>query len=269
MFPPFSRIEGEAGAGLLIVCDHASNALPPEYGMLGLAPAQLERHIGYDIGAAGVVAEVSRRLGAPAILSGFSRLLIDANRGDDDPTLIMRLSDGAVVPGNAAHDAAERRRRIERYHAPYHRAIDAAIDDAIAAGHPPALFSVHTFTDNWRGTRRPWHATVLWDNDPRMPVPMLEALRAERDLVIGENVPYSGELKGDCLYRHGTKRGLAHALIEIRQDLVREACGQLEWGERLARIVGAVLEAGARDAPLNSVRHYGSNTDVPGAQIQP
>lgn len=262
VFSPFVRIEGEASAGLLIVCDHASNALPPEYGTLGLAQTQLERHIGYDIGAAEVVREISRRLEAPAILSGFSRLLIDANRGDDDPTLIMRLSDGAVVPGNAAHDEAERQRRIDRYHTPYHSAIDAMIDEAIAAGHPPALFSVHTFTDNWRGAPRPWHATILWDNDPRMPVPMLEALRAERDLVIGENVPYSGELKGDCLYHHGTQRGLAHALIEIRQDLVRESSGQLEWGERLARIVGALLKAGAREAPLNSVRHYGSNTDT-------
>jgi len=262
VFSPFSCIEGEAGAGLLIVCDHASNALPPEYGTLGLDPEQLERHIGYDIGAAGVVGEISRRLNAPAILSGFSRLLIDANRGDDDPTLIMRLSDGAVVPGNAAHDAAERQRRVDQYYTPYHSAIETAIDGAIAAGYPPALLSVHTFTHNWRGTQRPWHATILWDNDPRMPVPMLEALRAEDGLVIGENVPYSGELKGDCLYRHGTKRGLAHALIEIRQDLVRETAGQLEWGERLARIVGAVLKDSARDAPLNSVRHYGSNTDT-------
>ncbi len=103
-FSPFTHIEGEDASGWLIVCDHASNALPEEYGTLGLPQVQLERHIGYDIGAAGVTAEVARLLGAPALLTNFSRLLIDANRGDDDPTLIMRLSDGAVVPGNAHFD---------------------------------------------------------------------------------------------------------------------------------------------------------------------
>ncbi|MFQ5625821.1 MAG: N-formylglutamate amidohydrolase [Methyloligellaceae bacterium] len=257
---PFTRLEGDEGCGLLLVCDHASNALPAEYGTLGLARAQLERHIGYDIGAAGVVKEISRLLNAPAVFTNFSRLLIDANRGEDDPTLIMRVSDGTVVPGNAQHDERERQRRVNRYYAPYHAAIDAAIDQAIAAGHPPAILSIHTFTEQWRGTPRPWHAGVLWDRDPRLPVPMLEALRAEPDLVAGENVPYTGELKGDCLYRHGTLRGLAHALIEIRHDLVREPSGQLEWAGRLARIVGALLEEQAVRASLNAVRHYGSNT---------
>jgi predicted N-formylglutamate amidohydrolase len=266
LFSPFMQIEGAETSGWLIVCDHASNELPEEYGTLGLPQAQLERHIGYDIGAAGVTREVARLLGAPALLTNFSRLLIDANRGEDDPTLIMRLSDGAVVPGNADFDEAERASRVSRFYAPYHQALGDVIDAAIAAGRPPAILSIHTFTDNWRGTPRPWHATILWDNDPRLPVPMLDALRAEDGLVIGENVPYTGELKGDCLYRHGTQRGLAHALIEIRQDLVREEAGQLEWGQRLARIMAPLLQAPGAPAKLNEIEHHGSRTDANGTE---
>jgi predicted N-formylglutamate amidohydrolase len=266
LFSPFTQIEGGNESGWLIVCDHASNALPEDYGTLGLPQAQLERHIGYDIGAAGITRELARLLEAPALLTNFSRLLIDANREDTDPTLIMRLSDGVVVPGNANFGEEERALRVSRYYAPYHAAIDDAIDEGIAAGRPPAILSIHTFTENWRGTARPWHATILWDKDPRLPVPMLEALRAEEGLVIGENVPYTGELKGDCLYRHGTQRGLAHALIEIRQDLVREEAGQLEWGQRLARIMAPLLQAPGAPAKLNAIEHHGSHADGNGSQ---
>ena len=269
VFPSYTHMKGEDTCGWLVVCDHASNALPEKYGTLGLPQEQLERHIGYDIGAAGVTRELARQLGATALLANFSRLLIDTNRGEDDPTLIMRLSDGTVVPGNADAGEQERSRRIDRFYAPYHKAIDNVIDGEIAAGRPPALLSIHTFTESWRGIPRPWHATLLWDRDPRLPVPMLEALRAEPDLVIGENVPYTGELKGDCLYRHGTQRGLAHALIEIRQDLVREKEGQLEWAGRLARIMTALLPGPEPHATLNAVRHYGSNTDAPRVDAVP
>jgi predicted N-formylglutamate amidohydrolase len=245
----------------LIVCDHASNDLPGDYGTLGLPQQQLERHIGYDIGAAGVARILAKLMNAPAILSGFSRLLIDANRGDDDPTLIMRLSDGAAVPGNADYDAAERERRIGRYYEPYHQAIDNAIDESLDADRPPVIFSIHTFTENWRGTDRPWHATILWDKDPRLPVPLLHALHGEDGLVIGENVPYTGELKGDCMYRHATTRGLAHALIEIRQDLVRAEDGQREWAQRLAGILTPLLQAPGAAEKFNTIEHFGSHSD--------
>lgn len=265
-FPPYTQIDGNAASGWLIVCDHASNAMPAEYDTLGLPQAQLERHIGYDIGAAGVTRELARLTGAPALMSNYSRILIDPNRGSDDPTLIMRLSDGAVVPGNAKVDDVERKKRVERYYAPYHQAIELAIDQAIEEGHPPAILSIHTFTENWRGVLRPWHAGVLWDNDPRFPVPLLQALQAEDDIVADENVPYTGELKGDCLYQHGTQRGLAHALIEIRQDLVRDAKGQLEWAERLARILDGIKANAAAHPDLNVICQHGSKTDMKGAR---
>jgi predicted N-formylglutamate amidohydrolase len=156
-------VPGRANRGLVILCDHATNHIPPEYGTLGLDPAQLKRHIAYDIGAEAVVGRLAELLGAPAVLSRFSRLLIDPNRGDDDPTLIMRLSDGAVVPGNRHLDAAERQHRIERFWRPYHAAIADTIDRCIAAGTPPAIVSVHSFTESWKGTPRPWHVGVLWE----------------------------------------------------------------------------------------------------------
>src|SRR4051812_11497358 len=148
---PVEIIDGAVESGALILCDHASNAVPPDLGDLGLPETEFQRHIAYDIGAAAVTRSLARRLGAPAILTRFSRLIIDPNRGRDDPTLVMRLSDGAVVPGNAAVDDAEIARRIRRFYDPYDAAITAAIDRALAAGHPPVIVTVHSFTPIWRG----------------------------------------------------------------------------------------------------------------------
>lgn len=268
-FAAYERLDGDVRNDCLLICDHASNALPPGYGTLGLPSAELERHIAYDIGAAAVTRQLSRSLQAPALLSCFSRLLIDPNRGADDPTLVMRISDGAVVPGNAAIDAAEIGRRIARYYEPYHGAIDGAIDAAIAVGHPPMLLSIHSFTEAWKGRPRPWHATVLWDKDARLAVPLVEALCQEDGLVIGENEPYSGELKGDTLYRHGSHRGLAHALIEIRQDLIREEAGQREWAERLGRVMRQLHERSDLAQELRVIRYYGSHTDDDGPVSKP
>ena len=105
---------GRADAGLILLCDHAGNAIPPAYGTLGLPSEQLERHIAYDIGAAQVTKGLAAALGVPALLTRYSRLLIDPNRGADDPTLIMCLSDGAVIPGNRRLEEAERERRTHR-----------------------------------------------------------------------------------------------------------------------------------------------------------
>ncbi len=258
----FRRIEGDPGRGLILLCDHAENSIPEPYGTLGICEEDLNRHIAYDIGAAPVTELVARRLGVPALLSCFSRLLIDPNRGLDDPTLVMRISDGAVVPGNAGADEAEIGRRIARYYAPYHEAIDLAIDEAMKAGKPPVLLSVHSFTQAWKSVPRPWHVGVLWDKDPRLATLLIEAFASIPGTVVGDNVPYSGQLKGDTLYRHGTLRGLAHALIELRQDLILSEEGQGEWAERLASVLEQVL--GERAADLHAVASYGSYTDVEG-----
>lgn len=261
---PYRRINGDWSQGLLILCDHAENRIPIPYGTLGLTPEDLGRHIAYDIGAAGVAEQLAQRLGVPALLTRFSRLLIDPNRDVNDPTLVMQLSDGRVVPGNAGIAQAEIEARINRYYAPYHRAVDVAIDTATAAGTPPVLLAIHSFTQAWKAVPRPWHVTVLWDKDPRFACPLLEGLRAIPGISVGENVPYTGKLRGDTLYRHGTSRGLAHALVEIRQDQILSPAGQAEWADRLADIVRTVLSAADLAPQLHAIERYGSHTDSGG-----
>lgn len=238
----FEVLGGAASHGLVILCDHASNALPEGYGTLGLPATELSRHIAWDIGAAGVTRDMSAALGAPAVLTRVSRLLIDPNRGDDDPTLIMRLSDGAIIPGNRHLDDAERERRIARYHRPYHTAITRVIGSIEASGRTPVLLGMHSFTDTWKGAPRPWHVGVLWERDRRIAIPLLKALRAESGLVVGDNEPYPGQYEGDTMWRHGTQRGLPFCSLEIRQDLIHDAAGQRAWAARLARIMGPLLD---------------------------
>ncbi len=240
-FEPVDRIEGPDDRGLLILCDHASNRLPARYGTLGLPQSELDRHIGYDIGVAPITRALARRLGAPALLTRFSRLLIDPNRGIDDPTLVMRLSEGTVIPGNATVSPDEIRHRIDSYYAPYDRAIGSTLDRMIASGTPPAVFSVHSFTPVYKGVERPWDVGILWDRDDRLSGPLLAALRADAALVVGDNEPYAGSLEGDTLYRHATRLGLPNALIEVRQDLIADHIGVGAWVDRLAAILTDIL----------------------------
>jgi predicted N-formylglutamate amidohydrolase len=245
-------LAGRADTGLIVLCDHAGNALPPQFGTLGLPAQQLGRHIGYDIGAAPVTRALAAALGVPAVMTRYSRLLIDPNRGEDDPTLIMRLSDGAVIPGNRCVGAADRAQRIALYYRPYHQAIGRVIDQCLAAGVAPALLSIHSFTESWKTIPRPWHVGILWDKDTRLAKPLLESFYAEGDLIVGDNEPYSGQLEGDCLWQHGTQRGLANAIIEIRQDLIRDAAGQAGWARRLGRIMAKILRDTTAKAAFNS-----------------
>lgn len=254
----FEIVPGRADIGLVLVCDHASNSIPTAYANLGLHPDQLRRHIAYDIGAAEVTRRVATSLGVPAVLTRYSRLLIDPNRGLDDPTLIMRLSDGAVIPGNRHVDEAELERRISQYYSPYHSAIARVIDACIGAGRRPAVLGMHSFTESWKGFSRPWHASVLWDSDPRLAKPLLERLWQQGDLIIGENEPYSGQYEGDTLWQHGTRRGLAHAVLELRQDLVRDGEGQRHWAECLVAILGTILATAEIAATFQATPPRGS-----------
>jgi len=220
----------------LFLCDHAARDLPSGYGTLGLKPDLFETHIAYDIGAAEVTRALAASFGAPAVLGAWSRLLIDLNRGPDDPTLIMQLSDGSIIPGNRNIDDAERTRRIERFHAPYHQAI---AEEIARLGRPP-LVSLHSFTPVWKGDKRAWEVGVLWDKDGRLARPLMARL-AEAGFTVGDNEPYSGALEGDTLNRHGTKNGLPHVLIEMRQDLIGDAASALAFAARLGPILTSAL----------------------------
>jgi len=255
MEAPVEEIPGALTAGVLFICDHASPALPKAYGSLGLPPAQFTRHIAYDIGAAALTRALAAQFSAPAVLTCFSRLLIDPNRGADDPTLVMRLSDGAIVPGNAQIDTAEIETRRRLYWQPYRDAVRARLDAMLATGPVPAIVSLHSFTPHWKGVARPWEAAVLWDSDARMAAPVIAALRA-RGIVTGDNEPYDGALKGDTLYEHGTSRGLPHILIEVRQDEIADAAGVARWSVILAEVLRPVLAAPA----THMIEHHESRT---------
>ena len=236
---------GAAPAKLLFLCDHASNDVPPDLHNLGLAEDDFARHIAYDIGAAKLTRALADLATAPAILARWSRLVVDLNRGVDDPTVVMRLSDGRIIPANRDLSADAVEERIHRYHAPYHAAIAEKIGGARAQDVVPILISIHSFTPLWRGRARPWHIGVLWDRDGRLALPLLERLRSEGDIVVGDNEPYSGALENDALYRHGTMNGLPHVLIEVRQDLIADDDSVQLWATRLFGILrNAIADMG-------------------------
>jgi predicted N-formylglutamate amidohydrolase len=263
LFEPFLLVDGDRSAGIVLIADHARRDLPQEYGDLGLPEAEFERHIAYDIGVEAVTRSLARRLGVPAVMAGFSRLLIDPNRGEDDPTLIRQLYDGTVVPANYPLPDAERARRLDLFYRPYHDAVSAVVASvAGSSGGAPLIISVHSFTPVMQGRKRPWHAGVLWDLDDRAARPLIEFLGREAGLVVGDNEPYDGALKGDTLYRHAIVNGFPHALIEIRQDLIADAPGAEAWAERLAPIVDAIN----RRPDIHEVRMFGSRTGPVGGK---
>jgi predicted N-formylglutamate amidohydrolase len=252
---PFILVEG--GHETLVLVDHASNAVPAEMAGLGLPSFELERHIGYDIGALEAGRAMAEALGATLIHTTVSRLVIDPNRGEDDPTLVMRIADGAIVPGNAYIGADEVARRLDKWYRPYHDVIEQRINAALAAGVVPVIIAMHSFTAAWKGVPRPWHVGVLWDLDDRIAHPLIDRLALDSALVVGDNEPYDGALRGDTCYRHGTARGLAHVLIEVRQDLIGTDADARAWGLRLADVLTPILARGE----VRTVQPFGTRTD--------
>jgi predicted N-formylglutamate amidohydrolase len=238
---PVTTHNAAGRAPLLVLCDHASNAVPASLAMLGLGPAALSRHIGWDIGAAAVARALAEMLDAPALISGFSRLVIDCNRSLADPTSIPAHSDGIAVPGNAGLGGADRLARAEACFRPYHHAIAARLDAFATGGIVPAIVSIHSFTPRMNGFDRPWQVGVLWDRDPRIPLPLIAAL-AGQGLAVGDNEPYSARApEGFTLRRHADARGLPHVLVEIRQDEIGEAAGAARYAALLAEALQPIL----------------------------
>jgi predicted N-formylglutamate amidohydrolase len=257
VFAPFDIDEGDRKRGIVLLADHARRDLPEDYGSLGLPAAEFDRHIAYDIGVETVTRELAALLGVPAVFANFSRLLIDPNRGDDDPTLIRQLYDGTVVPGNYPISAEERERRLDRFYRPYHDAVGAMIASvARASASAPFILSVHSFTPVMQGLVRPWHVGILWDRDDRVARPLIDMLAEDKSLIVGDNEPYDGALRGDTMFRHAIVNGFAHALIEIRQDLIAGRKDAIAWAERLAPIVDAIN----RRPDIHQVKRFGSRT---------
>lgn len=228
----------------LVTCDHASNHVPDwiSGGDLGICAADMARHIAYDVGAAGLARALAEKLGCPAVLSRFSRLVIDPNRGEDDPTLVMRLYDGTIIPANRRVDAAEVAARLDRLHRPYH----AALARMAARQEGTVIVAIHSFTPCLKGrSPRPWQVGVLHSHlDSRLSLPLIARLRAQPDLCVGDNEPYGGHLDGDAIARHALDKGRHNTLIEVRNDLIRDDAGQQHWAGLLAPLLeGAMSDA--------------------------
>lgn len=240
----FHLLHPESARPLLLICDHASHAVPPELDGLGLPESELMRHIGWDIGAAEVTEELSRRMGATALLAGVSRLVIDCNREPGAPTSVCDVSDGTIIPGNAGLNGDEIKLRADKWYRPYQRAIGEQLSRLEqTAGRPAALIAIHSFTPCLKtGAGRPWSVGVLWNKDGRLAQPLIAALRG-RGLICGDNEPYSGRIANHTVDRHGQDAGRLHVSIEIRQDEIAETAGAHRWAALLSDALERILVA--------------------------
>jgi predicted N-formylglutamate amidohydrolase len=241
--PPLSILNEQGGARVLLTGDHVSSAIPRALHNLGLDDWVLHRHVAYDIGTRKLITHLSQHLDASAVLAGYSRLIVDLNRSLDDPTAFPPGSDGILIPGNAGLSEADRALRIQSFYRPYRDAIETMLDRYRDQGIVPALISIHSFTPELAGVPRPWHVGILWDVDPRIPVPLMERLRAHPDgLQVGDNQPYSGRHPADyTIDHHAEAAGLPHVSIEIRQDLVDTEEGAERWATILHEALAETL----------------------------
>lgn len=232
----------EAGASpVVLVCEHASNHIPPGYHGLGLPPAELERHIAWDIGAADLARRLAALLDAPLFLSGYSRLLIDCNRPLGSPTSIPTRSEDTVIPGNIGLDAEEVARRQADWFTPFQDCVARHLDARVAASWPTMIVGVHSFTPVFQGVPRPWQAGVLYAQATQLGTGLIAQLRAQGDLTVGDNQPYSIETEHDYTVPvHGDARGIPAVLIEVRQDLLATPSDIAGWATRLANALRAV-----------------------------
>lgn len=253
-----ASVDRRDGAGpYLIVCDHASNHMPAEFGGLGLGAADLDRHIAWDPGALGVARRMSANLDAPLVRSNASRLLIDCNRPLDAPDLIATLSETTTIPGNAALGAAERQERIDRFYTPFHDAIEEAVKPRLFRGIRPGFIAVHSFNPVYRGVSRPWEIGLIHDEDSAWALGMAARIRAQSGFTVGLNQPYS---PADRVYftleRHARSRGLPAVMIEVRNDEIASEEQQAFWGDLLSGAAEAAFrelkETGAGAEPVHA-----------------
>jgi predicted N-formylglutamate amidohydrolase len=239
--PPVSEFNTAGRSPFFLTCDHYGRLIPRALGDLGLPESELKRHIGWDIGIAGVAESLSKQLDAHLIVQRYSRLVIDCNRPPDVASSIPRISEATTVPGNEGISSEAAALRRAEIFDPYHRRIDGIIDQRRSAGQPTVLVSLHSFTPVYAGIARPWHIGTLYQRDIHLPPLLLKLLRAEGDLVVGDNEPYA--VSDDTDYTipvHAEARGLMNTGIEIRQDLISDPAGEKAWANRLARIFGEI-----------------------------
>lgn len=244
--PPVLEVNAASASPFLFTCDHYGRLIPRALGDLGVPASELERHIAWDIGIAGVATRVANALGAHLIAQRYSRLVIDCNRPFASPGSVPLFSEATTIPGNEGLTADQIEARQLEIFQPYHHRIAQTLDARAKAGTPTMLVSLHSFTPVYSGIARPWHIGTLHQHDKRLPPLLLKLLKQEAGLVVGDNEPYAVSDTTDyTIPVHAEKRGLMTTGIEIRQDLIAEEAGQIEWAERLVRVL-AEIEATLR-----------------------
>jgi len=239
--PPVHEVNAAGTSPFLLTSDHYGRILPRALGDLGIPESELVRHIGWDIGIAGVAERLAGMLDAHLIAQRYSRLVIDCNRPPAAASSIPVISEATAIPGNEAISDAERAARRREIFEPYHHHIDATIGQRLHDKRPTILVSLHSFTPVYAGVARPWHIAALYNRDTVLPQLLLKHLREEGDLVVGDNEPYAvSDLTDYTIPVHGEARGLVNTGIEIRQDLIADQSGQRQWAERLARIFAEI-----------------------------
>lgn len=229
---------------LLLVADHADNAIPRALGGLGLSAPERARHIGWDIGIAGVSKYLADELDAVLIQQNYSRLVIDCNRPPGVPSSMPEVSDLTPVPGNVGLSDADRAARVTDIFQPYHETIKAELDRRQRQSQPVALIAMHSFTPVYQGVARPWHIGLLYHREVRLSHSLLALLRQQPDLTVGDQEPYTvSDLSDYTVPVHGEKRGIHHTAIEIRQDMIGDEAGQQKWAALLARLLPRAFTA--------------------------
>jgi predicted N-formylglutamate amidohydrolase/predicted GIY-YIG superfamily endonuclease len=228
-----------SSSNILLVADHASNAIPPAYQPWGMSVADMARHIAWDIGTAALARALAAQLTCPAVIAPWSRLLIDLNRDPDHPGLIPTESDGSTIPRNANISAAERSKRLEQYFHPYHHYIA----EEIAAQRPQLIVSLHSFTPVMNGFARPWHVGLLYNSDDRAARLAIDWFRQKPELVVGDNEPYSGRDLNYTMDRHAEAVGIPYLSLEIRQDCLHSADQVADWAALITTFLAKAANA--------------------------
>ena len=214
--------------------------MPEVLDHLGLPQAELDRHIGIDIGILGVSERLSDLLDAPLVFQRYSRLVIEANRRLSAPDSITVLSDGTAVPANVGLDDVARKARVDEIFAPYHETILRVLYGGIARIGPLVLVSMHSFTPSLltRPTWRPWEIGLCFGPRDAFTRHVLAVLDREEGLTVGRNEPYEVAVASSySIPVYGEERGVPYAEFEIRQDLIGDTTGQTLWADRIARVL--------------------------------
>lgn len=241
--PPAVRVTNPGGrSSFLLLGDHAGNAVPAALDALGLGAAELARHIGWDIGVAGLGRMLAERLDAVFIEQHYSRLVVDCNRAPDREDAMAARSDGTIVPGNAVLDGPAREARLAAIHRPYQTAIAEALAARDAEGRETILIALHSFTPVMAGEARLWDVGVLHDGrEDGFALAVLDRLRAQSALVVGDNEPYRMDETDYTLPIHAYPAHRRYVEMEVRQDHLADAAGQVRWAGILAAAFAAAL----------------------------